>query len=102
MTGVQTCALPIYGELGRELARIRAERLGELHGRVARPVAVLARPRAVERDRIQIRLDRDAAALRGVGDGGEHDGSEVLGIHDIRAYRARPALPAGLGRTMDA
>ncbi len=80
------------GDLGGELARVRADHLGELHRGVGRPVAVVAVLRTLEREvgcREPLR-GAGSARLGERGDDGDEGGGEGFGIHSLSSLRARP------------
>ena len=73
-----------FGELGGKLSRGGAHRLGELHGDVGGPVAVIAVPRAIEGQVGGGQRGGDVAGSVGqqFGGGGEQEGGKFGGGHD--------------------
>ena len=73
------------GDLLRELPGVRTERLGELHGDVGGPVAVVAIARALEGDVVDRELRSAAASHHDARDDSEQGGGEIGGIHEAQA-----------------
>src|SRR5690606_15060533 len=82
-------------EGGRELARARAQTLGELHRRVRRPVAVVAVLGPLDGDVLRARAELLAGSQLGRcgGEDVEDGGGESFRTHSPRSYRRPPDVP---------